>query len=77
MVYEPQKYFRAEGRGILNAGESGGRAEGGAEGPLSALGCVDGSAQSVETTSGTYWSRFRSTHRYVRNVVGIRSEVGG
>ncbi|PNE27620.1 hypothetical protein BHU11_00960 [Tannerella sp. oral taxon 808] len=77
MVYEPQKYFRAGGRGILNAGESGGRAEGGEEGPLSASRCVDGSAQSVETTFGTYWDRFRSTHRYVRNVGGIRSEVGG
>ena len=42
MVYEPQKYFRAEGRGILNAGESGGRAEGGADGSLGTLGDVEG-----------------------------------
>ena len=89
MVYEPQKYFRAEGRVILNAGESGGRAEGARMARWAPRGMSKGSPQPVETTFGTYpdyvpnlsmirsepiADTFRSPHRYVPKWVSIRSE---
>ena len=84
MVYEPQKYFRAEGRGILNAGEFGGRRREVANGLLGTSGHVEGQAPTgrdyVRNVSGLRSEpiddTFRTYRRYVPNLSPIRSEVG-